>query len=83
MNGKARKFWLLAVALLDVYKRQGRAGVSPPTVQQPHGLSAQLQIAHLSNAVIVDPAGFPAAALADVYFSLHGNLQDDFFLCFI
>ena len=61
----------------------GRAGVSPPTVQQPHGLSAQLQIAHLSNAVIVDPVGFPAAALADVYFSLHGNLQDDFFLCFI
>ena len=61
----------------------GRAGVSPPTVQQPHGLSAQLQIAHLSNAVIVDPVGFPAAALADVHFSLHGNLQDDFFLCFI
>ena len=61
----------------------GRAGVSPPTVQQPHGLSAQLQIAHLSNAVIVDSVGFPAAALADVHFSLHGNLQEDFFLCFI
>lgn len=41
-----------------------RANVSPPPVQQPQRLPAQLQIPHLTDSVIVNPVCFSAAPLA-------------------